>query len=337
MLRSALVLLFVTVSSAICEAQSMAPGVAARPRPVAKPLVAPVIGLVPPPPPPPAPVLPVAPAAAAVNPNTDCVGGGYTSKNGVKPWFLPLNRNGSDEDDVTCFFAAGGVVAPLTQVNFLYGFGSSSSTISVDLIAAQTPLGFQVSLGSSLSGSQSGSSSSSTSSTVSGQATPAQAVQQLENGGDFYVRGIWPLLYGSKPTKLASGFVAFVPRLGINVPGMSAQTTVTTDPEYNWNIAPEAYGQLAFYKNKGFLYGDVRSGYQYVQPTFAQTVGLGTKNNFLSSQFAGGVQFTGIMRIGFEKYQGPAQTLISGQNTFNKWHLVIQLSPSNLISSLKGS
>jgi hypothetical protein len=285
----------------------------------------------------PAPAAPTPAAATSTNPNTACAGGAYTPPAGKsEPWLLPLNRNGANEDDITCFFASNGVVSPLTQVNFLYGFGSSSSTISADLVSGLTPLGFEVSLGSSLSGSSSSSSSNGSSSNP-GQATPQQAIQQLENGGDFYVRAIWPLLYGSQPARNLSGFIAFVPRLGINVPGMSAGTTITTDPEYNWNIAPEAYGQLLFYKQVGYLYADVRSGYQYVQPAFAQSTGLGLKNNFIVSQFAAGVQFTGFVRIGFQRYQGPAQLLPGGENDFNKFHLVIQVSPAAMVSAIKGS
>jgi hypothetical protein len=153
----------------------------------------------------------ISPSVAA-DPNSTCAGGAYTPLTGKKAWLLPLNRNGAEEPDITCFFASNGIVSPLTQVNFLYGFGSSSSTISADLVSGATPLGFEVSLGSSLSGSSSNGSSGSPPSSA-GQATPQQAIQQLQNGGDFYVRGIWPLLYGTKPSRNLSGFVAFVPRL----------------------------------------------------------------------------------------------------------------------------
>jgi hypothetical protein len=348
--RSILLLLFIALTVSALS-QSMAPGVghSAKPKQTSTALApadassTAAITLPPPPPPPPGDAAsssaPETPTTPSVDPNDACTNGVYTNQR----WWLPLNFKSHTEKDVQCFFNTSGPVLPITQANFAYGFGSSASTISVDMISQQFSPGFQISIGSSIAGQAPSSSSSSngstppTSQTTPGQETTAQAIQQLQNGGDFYVRGIYPLLYGTNNNQKLSGFVAAVPRLGFNIAGMTAQSTLTESTEYNWNISAEAYGQIQAIGNTGFVYGDIKTGYQYIQPDFATSVGLGPKNNFLLSTVAAGVQFNGFARIGFQYSRGPAQLSSIGQNDFNKFHLVIQLSPTAIVKAAVGA
>lgn len=273
---------------------------------------------------------------AAIEANQTCAGGRFTEVR----WWLPVNYSRASEtkaDDasqtngVTCFFGSTGPVAYVNQVQFLYGFGNSSSSVSADIASLQFDGGFQVSLGSTVTGAAP---TSSGQSTQNGQATVPQAVQQIENGGDFYLKGVWPLAFAVRRKENGdpnlTGLVAFVPRLGFNVPGVSAQTTLTESTEHNWYVPIEMYGQYDAIGGTGLFYGDVRSGYQYVQPEFAAAAGLGGKSNFLLTQIAGGIQFNGLIRIGFQKFFGPAQLFNVKQSDFNKVHLVIQFAPNQI-------
>src|SRR5262249_29861130 len=151
------------------------------------------------------------------------------------PYFFPLHKDVSNgvqtlvghdgkqvrvtsEAAVTCFFNTNQSLQPLSMVQYLYGFGSSPSTVSVDMLSLNFPLGFQASFGSSVTGN------SKTGSIGTGQPTPAQAAQQLQAGGDFYVRGTYPIFYRNVGNN--STMLVFNPKLGFNISGFGSQNTI---------------------------------------------------------------------------------------------------------------
>jgi hypothetical protein len=270
-----------------------------------------------------------------------------------KPWgysyLVPLNRNVKggvhllvDSDGkpievpsnlaVECFFGATSYLQPLAQVQYLYGLGSSPSSVSMDLASLHFPLGFQLAFGSSLTGKSSAGSAS----TMPGQATPAEAVQQLQAGGDFYLRSTYPVFYrnvGSTTT-----LIVFNPKVGFNFSGFGSQGTISEATEYNWNESFEGYAEYRAFslssKPGGAIYIDARGGLQGVQGAFARSIGLGNKTEFPMAQVAFGVLFNGFIRVGVQKFFGPSQlyTTTAGapptsQSDFRKWHLVLQLAP----------
>lgn len=89
----------------------------------------------------------------------------------------------------------------------------------------------------------------------------------------------------------------------------------------------EGYGQYGAIENQGFVYGDIRTGWQNVQPEFAKMTGLPHKN-FLLTQISAGIQFGQFMRIGFQRFYGPAQAFNVSKNELSKWHLVLQIIPA---------
>ena len=286
-------------------------------------------------------------AIATPTPLTDC-----TDKNSDAPWgypfFFPLNSNVSggvqtlvghdgkpievtSDGAIHCFFSTNQSLQPLSMVQYLYGFGSSPSTVSADLVSLTFPLGFQASFGSSITGG----SKTSSATTATGQATPAQAVQQLQAGGDFYLRANYPIFYrnvGNNTTMLV-----FNPKLGFNISGFGSQNTITEATEYNWNESVEGYSEYRAFSSSadpgGALYIDARGGFQGVQGAFARSVGL-SKTEFPMGQVSFGILFNGFIRVGAQRFFGPTQLYataaggpVTTQGDFKKWHLVLQLAP----------
>src|ERR1051326_2169609 len=230
---------------------------------------------------------------------------------------LPLR--GRSIDDVECFYSTSNMLSPLNQIGFLYGFGQQTKSLSADLVSITFPFGLQTSLGTSVTSSTPDTSGNA----QSGKDSPTQAIERLKTGGDFYIKGVYPLIY--KNTTNFTGTVLAVPKLGFSFSGFGSEATITEATEYNVNTSAEAYAEYRAIKNLGAFYADLRSGWQWVQADFAQAVGLGDKQNFALSQFAGGLEIRGFMRIGFQRYFGPAQVFNITNSELSKWHLVLQL------------
>jgi hypothetical protein len=265
-------------------------------------------------------------------------------------WYLPLNAQCKDlgttkasdieKAMVQGFFGTHGPVTPVTQVKYLYGFGQGPSTISADLISdSWTPLGSQISFGSTLS-SQGNQSNPSATAGTSGASTSQEAAAQLENGGDFFVHAMWPLLYkGGQPVAASDdstqptpsskyAFLMFDPRIGFNFNGFGSQNTITESEENNINLSIETYGQAGSDSGTFVGYLDVRSGGEFIpQASYAQALGL-THRSFLLTSATIGVQITGVIRIGYQYFIGPSQAFgAQGASDFSKPHFVLQFAP----------
>lgn len=253
---------------------------------------------------------------------------------GLPHWWLPLWLQ--DDDTVVCFYQTSGAVDAISQVGFLYGFGGGDSkTLTSDLVSIQFPGGLQATLGQSVTMGTSTTTSVTTittpstgspsqSTTQQTMDTPATAIDKLEQGGDIFVKFQYPLAYGNGVHWGGSLFA--VPKVAGNFSGFGSEATITQANEYNFNVSVEAYGEWRAIGDTGLMYADVRSGWQHVQPEFAQKIGLGT-NNFALTQFAAGIEFAKLVRFGFQRFVGPAPAFGVTQSELSKWHLVLQLVP----------
>jgi len=277
---------------------------------------------------PPSPPPPGQLAPAIVPPPDPCAGINHLDQ------FLPLKT--ADIDLTNCFYNVKSAFAPITQVKFLYGFGGGDSkTLSSDLTSIQFPTGWQLTLGQSVTAGTSTQTTVTTTTTpTSGQPTtssstlttdtPATTIAKLEQGGDVFVRGAYPVFYNNN--KSAAGYmVFFVPRLNANFSGFGSQATITEATEYNYNLSMEAYSELR--GDKGLLYGDIRTGFQWIQPEVAQKLSLGTQNKFGLTQLAFGVEFAGLVRIGAQRFVGPSAAFGTTPASLSQWHIVMSLVP----------
>jgi hypothetical protein len=253
------------------------------------------------------------------------------------PWYLPLLKQ-KDNNTVICFYQTSGSVAPLNQIRFLYGFGGGDSkTLSADLVSIQFPRGLQATLGSSVTmGTSTTSTSTTTITNAAGQQkqstttltadSPATTISKIENGGDLYLQLDYPILYHNNKDDTLAGMFFFRGKEAGNFSRFGSESTITEATEYNTNISGEAYSELRAIGDTGLFYADLRSGLQIVQPEVAQKLGL-SKNKFLLTQFAAGVEFAGLLRFGFQRFAGPSSAFGVSSSELSKWHLVIQLVP----------
>lgn len=229
--------------------------------------------------------------------------------------------------DVQCFYVAAGPVAPLTQVQYIYGFGGGANTLSADLASFQifAPLGTQVSLGTSVTSSPNQSSSSSSSTSTSNAPSNASALQSVEAGGDFYFHILYPVVVG-KTDHL--GLVAGLdPKLGFSFNGFAGQSTLSQGTEQYFNFPLDMNGSINGISNQGGAYFDYRGGYESVPGGFAKNAGL-TQHNFYLNELSFGIKFAGLLQIGAQHFWGPSAAFnVSDPTGFNKWHLTLQLSP----------
>jgi hypothetical protein len=275
--------------------------------------------------------------AISLNASPDCNNSKYGEGKYFNGW-IPLsvrkerNPNGDSSigfltnNDVVCFWGASGQIAPLTQVQYLYGFGQGTNTISADMISIQfpSPIGAQVSLGTSVTG---GGSTNST----PGQTSATAAIASLEAGGNFYLHFLYPIfVYNSNSITFLAAINA---RAGFSVNGFAGQSTLSQGTEQYVSAPAEVYFAYNAIGSAGGVYGDYRGGLQSVPGGFKVAAGL-PSNVFGLQQASFGFNFAGLMRIGAQRYFGPAAgfNAPTGAN-FGKWHLVIQLSPG----TVKGS
>ena len=257
----------------------------------------------------------------------DCNNPKYDSNkyfNGIFPLSRGRNINplgdpryGSATDyDVQCFWGASGLLAPMTDLQYLYGFGGGANTISADMLSVQmpAPTGIQVSLGTSVTG---GGSSSST----------VQALQSVEAGGNFYLHAQYPIAVW-KNNRFTSATL-LDPKLGFSFNGFAGQATVSEATEQYISIPIEGYAEYEGLGNAGGPWVDAKAGFESVPGPFARGIGL-THHNFGLYQVSFGFKFVGLVRVGAQRFWGPSQAFGAGDvNNFNKWHFVIQLSPKS--------
>lgn len=223
-------------------------------------------------------------------------------------------RHGAATDyDVQCFWGSSGLLAPLSQVRYIYGFGGGTSTISTDMLSVQmpAPVGMQVSLGTSVTGG--------------GSSTTVQALQAVEAGGDFYIHAEYPIAVFKN--NRVTALLTIDPKVGFNFNGFAGQATLSQATEQYISAPVEVYGEYAGLANAGGPYIDYRGGFESVPSPFATAANL-SHHNFKLQQLSLGFNFAGLMKIGAQRFFGPSEGFnVSGVNDFNKWHFVIQLSP----------
>jgi hypothetical protein len=265
--------------------------------------------------------------ALVVTQAPDCNNEKYASGTYFNGWF-PLSAKRlkdnkeikATNNDVVCFWGASGVVAPLTQVQYLYGFGEGTNTLSADLLSIQfaSPTGVQVSLGTTVTGGGSANSSP-------GHISASAAIASLEAGGNFYLHTMYPILvYKSDSITFLTAVNA---KFGFAVNGFAGQSTLSQGTEQYGSLPGEMYFAYNGVGNGGGFYADYRGGVEAVPGSFKKAAGL-SSNVFGLQQISFGLNFGGAMRIGAQRYFGPAAgfNVLTPAN-FNKWHLVIQLSP----------
>jgi hypothetical protein len=271
---------------------------------------------------------------AEIDASPGCGAPKYSNNAYFNRWIFPLSRkvntdpNGEahyaypTDADVQCFYGTNSPVAPLTQVQYIYGFGGGANTISTDLVSFQlfAPIGTQVSLGTSVTGG-----ANSSGSAPSGSPTPAAALQSVTAGGNFYVHILYPI------TILKSQHVSFVsaidPKFGFNFNGFAGQTTLSQGTEQYFNVPLEVNGSLNGIANQGGAFFDYRGGLESVPGGFAKAAGL-NQHNFYLNQLSFGLKFAGFLQVGAQKFWGPSAAFDAGTPSgFNKWHLILQLNP----------
>jgi hypothetical protein len=267
-------------------------------------------------------------AAQQSPPNSQCPADTY-----CRIW-LPLNRGDVSIKAIHDFFNSGtSNISFLNQVQYLYGFGGGTNSLSSDMIGGATGFGMHGSVGTTVTATPSTSSTPNNSVPITSP-TPEQAIQQLETGGELYIKGLWPIVNVTTPAKTDGNstlIIAVQPKLNLNFNGFGGQNTLTEATEYNWNGSLIGNYQYPFNPDNASLpvsfYADGQFGYQGVLVAFARQVGLDNKLNFLLSQVTFGFNFAGF-RIGGQRFFGPAAAYgATGVNNFSKWHLVLQFSP----------
>jgi Putative Ig domain len=271
----------------------------------------------------------------------DCANAKYT--NARSPYFngwFPLSRKHNTnplgegiielptENDVQCFYGTSGMVSVVGKVQYLYGFGGGANTISADLVSVQmpAPIGAQVSFGSSVTAGGT-STSSGTSTSNSTQPTVSAALQSVEAGGNFYIHALYPMAQYTSPH--LSAYVYADPKVGFGVDGFAGQATLSQATEQYFSVPIESYTSYDGIGKTGGVYFDYRGGLESVPGGFAKAAGL-SQHNFGLQQLTFGFNFVGLLRIGAQKYFGPAAAFNqpgTNESGFNKWHFVIQLSP----------
>jgi len=257
----------------------------------------------------------------------------------VDPYGAGVYSNMTDSD-VQCFYSTGGPTAAITQVQYIYGFGSGANTLSSDLVSFQlfAPLGTQISLGTSVTGSSSSTNASTTTTSSTNASsrgaattstpsdtTTATALQTVEAGGNFFIHVLYPVLY--EKTTHASLVAALDPKVGFNFNGFGQQATLTQGTEQYFNFPLDVNASVNGIANLGGLFFDYRGGLESVPGGFAENAGL-SHHNFYLNQVSFGVKFAGLLQIGAQRFFGPSAAFdTTSPSGFNKWHLILQLSP----------
>jgi hypothetical protein len=258
------------------------------------------------------------------------------------PVWFPLLGKGCSAQSVQNFYDKTGTIALVSSVRYLYGVTASSNAISSDLITGTFPLGFQVKLGTNVTTGASSTTSSSGSSTSSQTTdTAATAISKLEQGGDFYVEGLYPILQWSKPDRGFSLYSQFAPKIGFTVSGLGSQQTITQATDTNFYYPAELYAQFADISVTNsdpiVAFVDAQIGGESIGSDLAKA--LNYNRNFYLGQFSVGLEFNSAIRISFQRFEGPsslydaAGTGTSTLANATGWHLSVELLPKSFASS----
>ena len=257
----------------------------------------------------------------------DCDNPKYDNNKYYNGWF-PISRDMNvnplgdarhstpTDIDVQCFYGTSGLLSPVSQVQYIYGFDGGANTISADLLSVQmpAPIGTQVSLGTSVTGGGS-------------NTTTIQALQSVEAGGNFFVHVRYPIAIAKN--NRWTFLMTSDPKVGFNFNGFAGQATLSQATEQYFSVPVEMYGEYFGLANAGGAYVDYRAGFESVPPDFASAAGL-THHNFALQQIAFGFNFAGLMRVGAQHFFGPRGAFNAAEvNDFNKWHFVVQLAPKS--------
>lgn len=273
-------------------------------------------------------------------------------------WLLPTTLKkgggvlGSDGTATNAYFNANGPLAFVTKIKYTYNPFTSINALSSDLIAMQFPyLGFQLALGGNATNNPSSTNNSASNAASSGttiSSTPTatsvqQAIQQLNQGGDFYLKWTLPVVY--TPASNAMQVQAFTTSLfGYELSGQTAQNTVNTASHTNENVVGEGYFQwdalpdtssdATNTESLGSIYLDGRIGWQKLSSGEAANAGLGSTTSYRLAQLALGIVFNGYATVSAQRYWGPEQAYVGANgspvtvNNFSKWQISVQISPA---------
>jgi hypothetical protein len=264
-------------------------------------------------------------------------------------FWAPLFGPGCTSQSVLNFYNQTGDIALATSVKYLYGVTASSNAISSDLITSAFPWGFQAKLGTNVTtaastsspASSSGGSSGSTATSNQSTDTAATAISKLEQGGDFYVMGLYPL---AQRTDANSGFsliTQLAPKIGFTVSGLGSQQTITQATDINFYYPVESYLQLASTSGQTdsvAIFADGQFGGEHISSDLAQKLKYG--QNFFLGEMAIGLTFNSAVTISGQYFLGPKGLFaISGTTATpanaTGWHLSVELLPKSLSTSSK--
>lgn len=300
-----------------------------------------------------------------------------TTYNFSYPRLLPTFGSSCSTSAIQNFFAVGKNLNPASNVQYLYNAQQSTSQINAQLLTADFS-GFQLIFsGTTTNGTGQSSTGSSTGSTTSGtgQAAPRllksrfgraadsgtgeptsgqtsstdsvdTAVSQLEQGGDFNVSFLVPLLNLSKGNVGLYGFTS--PNIGFDINGFSGQNTITESTEYGFNFPVEFYGQLMSIDKdannlpKATIFLDAREGMDVISSVMATDIGLKGSRVFQLGQASAGVSLSGGVQLSFQYFYGPSGvyqavnssgTVTTNSTNFRGLHVAVSFSPQKKSSS----
>jgi hypothetical protein len=284
------------------------------------------------------------PVVLVINAAPDCGNAKYGKTNYFDVW-APLSRDVRvhplennplvptkhlpTENDVQCFYGTSGLVSVAGKIQYLYGFGGGANTISADLVSVQmpAPIGTQVSFGSSVTAGGTGTPSSG-STTTNQPPTLTAALQSVEAGGNFYIHALYPVEQYANAH--LSVYTFLDPKAGFSFNGFAGQATLSQGSEQYFSFPIETYASYDGIGHAGGVYFDYRGGLESVPGSFAKSAGL-SQHNFMLNQLSFGFNFAGLFRVGVQRFFGPSAAFNAASasaSSFNKWHLVLQLSPT---------
>jgi hypothetical protein len=270
---------------------------------------------------------------------------------------FPISRPTTTNDQINCYYNTTSNLAFATEAQYLYNPGGSANTISGSLASLQFPGGVQLTLAgnantgscsSTATNTSSGGTQPTTNSTnstcgssASGSSTPSlqQDVQTLTQGGNFALKGLWPIVNVRGKGIQVMSVVA--PKMGFEISGLTGQNTATGATDVNSNLSSETYFQIDAIpasdnsESPGSVFLDYRGGLEHVSSTFATSAGLKSGDNFGLQQFSAGLVINGFLRISAQRYFGPEQAYVNSSgspatvNNFKNWQLAVQIVPSN--------
>jgi hypothetical protein len=260
-----------------------------------------------------------------------------------------LGLLGSDMAVTNSYFNSDIPLTVAGKVKYNYTGADTISSISGDLLALQFPyVGFQIALGANATSKPSTTQPTTPApSTAPTAASIQEAIQKLEQGGDFYLRWTLPLIYTASTRSVQ--VQAFTTSLfGFELPGGGLQNTISKASHGNGNVASELYAQWDSFPfispalpsagrltdSTASAYVDLRYGWQSLSKSQAGNAALGNNTSYRLGQLGLGVVLKGYGQISAQKYWGPEQAFMDASgnpvtvNNFKKWQVSVQITPA---------